>query len=805
MIIKLQNLRPNTTYQLQVRARSSDGRVSEFSPTYNLVIGGDTEPPYKPSNPIASSRMGTISIQWDGNNSVGEPMGPDLAYIKIHADVNAVFSASDSNEVGRLYGPGIYILSDLPYNVVYYFRFVAYDVSGNYSLPSDAVPTSAIPIVSTDFIGKIINGANIVDGSLVAADKLVANSIYSHLIATEQIISDKIAANSITAAKIQTGAITAEKISVGTVSSHPMKNPNFEEMIPDGQTPTTGVIRNIKDVNGSVISKIDSWPTTSLSAGGGDAYTIEGVARIGRRALRLETIANIANTGASVISDPFPIESGVTYTFSLWHFTSHADNTTASATVTLTTDTISSFSNTPANYTIANLLPTNLIYEQHSGGDYTIPSGDTWGRITITWSAATSSNRVLSWTIDDIGVHRVGYTGSQLTGAGLKIWDSRGKEVVSLSGTEKDSIKISGGMASIEADGDVNGKNASFESLVVGNRTFGDVETDWTPRGIIAYGIRTSANTQTAATGHRAVLEIRCSMPPRRLYRIATNSFLISSSTSGNVQAMLVKRGVGDGDPWNSGTYDSAYGIAYSRVNIPVAANRMAVKLETLYVSAGDEENRILLAVDGTSVYAHITADSPVILYVEDLGPAYADVGVIRADSTLASNNKVLTTSTFPATWSRSFNAAGNMRYDDPAECYHGYYSSTHGNQKSMVGFQDLTSTLSGVSIKAASLTLKNLSTGQPSGLTDVNIGFHTNAAKPASFINVHATTVAGTNPVGSSSLMTIDLLSYMSLFASTVRGVTIGPADDSTLNRYGYFAGYGQAGAPYLTVSYVN
>lgn len=172
----------------------------------------DAEVP-APSTPILDSRLGTVSIRWDGLTSTGDPM-PPIAYVSVHVSTTSGFTPDGANQVGTFAAntPDTVILSDLTYNTTYYAKFVAVNRSDVHSLPSAEAGISVTPLVNTDIIGQIINGANIVNGSLVASDKIVGNTITGALIQSLSINTGHLAANAITADKIQAGAITAQKI-----------------------------------------------------------------------------------------------------------------------------------------------------------------------------------------------------------------------------------------------------------------------------------------------------------------------------------------------------------------------------------------------------------------------------------------------------------------------------------------------------------------------------------------------------------------------------------------------------------------
>ncbi len=88
------------------------------------------------------------------------------------------------------------------------------DHSGNESAASATVTIATQPLVNTDVIGEIINGANIVDGSLNAADKVVANSIVGGLIQALAIDTGHLNANSVTTDKLAVGSVKAGHIAV---------------------------------------------------------------------------------------------------------------------------------------------------------------------------------------------------------------------------------------------------------------------------------------------------------------------------------------------------------------------------------------------------------------------------------------------------------------------------------------------------------------------------------------------------------------------------------------------------------------
>jgi hypothetical protein len=242
---------PGEEWAFRVRAIGQLATTpGEWSDQVVLLIENDTEPPPQPSAPVLSARLGTVRVEWDGLTFEGEEMPSDLDLIEVHASLDEEFTASPATMVDTFVGDrSLTVLTDLPYNDDVWVQFVAVDRAGNRSDPSDKSSTTVTPLVDTDLIGEIIDGANIQDGTLVASEKIVGESITGGLIQALAIEAGHIKANAITADKIAAGAITAEKISLGSVvpthlagaGVNRVTDPSFEDTaywdaVRDGQT-----------------------------------------------------------------------------------------------------------------------------------------------------------------------------------------------------------------------------------------------------------------------------------------------------------------------------------------------------------------------------------------------------------------------------------------------------------------------------------------------------------------------------------------------------------------------------------------
>lgn len=198
-------------YAFKVRA-TSDGTKGEFSSEFVALIPDDVTPPPVPSAPTLATRLGVIYVTWDGQG-VGSGMPADFDRVRVWMSTDTL----TWEDVGSLTATGALIVAGEPYSEDRHFRLTAVDRSGNESTPSTTATIATVPLVDTDIIGQIIAGANIVDGSVNAADKIVANSITGALIQALAIEAGHIKANAITADKILAGAITAAKLSADAI------------------------------------------------------------------------------------------------------------------------------------------------------------------------------------------------------------------------------------------------------------------------------------------------------------------------------------------------------------------------------------------------------------------------------------------------------------------------------------------------------------------------------------------------------------------------------------------------------------
>lgn len=211
---------PKSIWDFRVRGLDSTGNKGAWSATVSVTMSTDTSPPVTPSTLTTSSRLGVITLTWDGKGSSGAAMSADFDHLVVYRGTTANFTITSSTPiVGTLVSAGSVYDAAQAYNTLYYYCSVSVDRDGNISVPSPIVSSAAVPLVNTDIIQNTISGANIQSGTIAAYDKIIGNTITGALIQGLSISSDKIQSNAITADKITSGSITSILISSNAITA----------------------------------------------------------------------------------------------------------------------------------------------------------------------------------------------------------------------------------------------------------------------------------------------------------------------------------------------------------------------------------------------------------------------------------------------------------------------------------------------------------------------------------------------------------------------------------------------------------
>lgn len=237
----------NTSYSFQLYAYDSglqDSTAATASHTTAKSAGDHSV--YKPTLPIVTSRLGTITVTWNGklDTGSGEISAPsNIVSLNIYMSTSSGFTPSETNlyKKVRVFGSdgGFDVITDLDYNTTYYFVISVSDSAGVES-PYSSPPVAAqiAPLVDTDIIYSTLNNwpfadgivsanaladgsvsaAKLLDGA-VEASKLKANAVTSLAIAANAVTAASIAAGAVTGPAIASAAITAGKIEAGAVTA----------------------------------------------------------------------------------------------------------------------------------------------------------------------------------------------------------------------------------------------------------------------------------------------------------------------------------------------------------------------------------------------------------------------------------------------------------------------------------------------------------------------------------------------------------------------------------------------------------
>ncbi|MEU4330044.1 hypothetical protein [Nonomuraea dietziae] len=120
--------------------------------------------------------------------------------------------AGSAVPVDYLLGGDNVVIGGQPYGADREIWLTAIDRSGNVSAASGAVTVATAPLVNTDVIGQVISGANLQNGTINAAYKVIANTITGGLVQALAIDTGHLQANAVTTDKLAAGSITAGKL-----------------------------------------------------------------------------------------------------------------------------------------------------------------------------------------------------------------------------------------------------------------------------------------------------------------------------------------------------------------------------------------------------------------------------------------------------------------------------------------------------------------------------------------------------------------------------------------------------------------
>lgn len=141
--------------QIEVRVRAvptySD-KLGDWSAVVVATVESDTTPCSVPSKPTVLSKLGVVTVHWDGKTAAGARMEPDFDHIEVGEGINAagmqVISATQS-------GQGAYVITGLTGGSQHSYALRSVDHAGNRSAWSAIATVTVASAVSPDEVKQI--------------------------------------------------------------------------------------------------------------------------------------------------------------------------------------------------------------------------------------------------------------------------------------------------------------------------------------------------------------------------------------------------------------------------------------------------------------------------------------------------------------------------------------------------------------------------------------------------------------------------------------------------------------------------
>ena len=147
------NLDCGTQIEVRVRAVPTySDKLGDWSAVVVATVESDTTPCSVPSKPTVSSKLGVVTVHWDGKTAAGARMEPDFDHIEVGEGINAdgmqVISATQS-------GQGDYVITGLTGGSQHSYALRSVDHAGNKSDWSAIATVTVASAVSPDEVKQI--------------------------------------------------------------------------------------------------------------------------------------------------------------------------------------------------------------------------------------------------------------------------------------------------------------------------------------------------------------------------------------------------------------------------------------------------------------------------------------------------------------------------------------------------------------------------------------------------------------------------------------------------------------------------
>lgn len=650
----------------------------------------------------------------------------------------------------------------------------------------------------------------------------------------------------VTSVKIANGVVTADKLALGIRGNNLIADPSFEDAQPLA-SPSPMMTGN----------NPAGWNADSIASGG----AVELRRMRGRSGAWSATCTVGATAGTSSMrSNVLPVAQGQTYKVSYYAIETTAAGSIvaelyggADAVSPMTLQTLAPDAEVPPTLSIANPEPYDPSLYTAYTYDYVVPAGVNFIQLRLGNNGANSSV-----IFDDVAVVLKGVTSSEITAAGIRLFDEEGLEVGAFVSNRPNYFSVSRGgaiVAAISEDGSVSGSSGSFTGDTTLTNDLGDVPGALTvggedyadrmaalPQGIIAQVLRNSVTINKIQTEY-GIYEISFLALPGRHYRVA----FWGGRAKGNVNTTSVTirvRRTSDGTtPKITSFVTREWDTDLS--GISGGSNLPYVQANGLYVPAGGQPTLIrnlytLAAWNGGSTgYVDLMANGvyPMEAIVEDLGMDVPDTWVANSGGGVlytggsdagGGGNPTTTKKTYTSTWAangsqtrRGVSGYGNYTVNTSAPSGYnlaGYYSSSNGNQFTYLGFTGSNSTggetgksigtaLSGATVSKVELYVQNATFyGSSGGSQRFSMTTLTSIPSSGSASSTQGTgyTANQSFSTGQGKWITLPTDAATRLLAGA-RVAIIGPGSSNANSYYSKWYDHVGSGTPALRITYTK
>ena len=547
------------------------------------------------------------------------------------------------------------------------------------------------------------------------------------------------------------GTLQTSKLSLGVLRSNLISDPGFEE----SYSPTSWTSPGQGNTS--------QWRTNVSNGAVASAYRAPGKAHGGNnRGILLLNTSATAGDWTEFYTNAFQVEAGASYKV-IWSSVANGTGATSGGQLYVdawfgnSASTIVNGANTQiltdgAYQTVPYSIWANITSSTYdtSSAELVIPAGQTalWGVIRFRIAGVADVGVLL----DDISVVKMQAGGaSELTSAGLRVFDDNGDEVTAMVANRPSYFTINKDGASVASidpngvissstlntlgDGTTNAFDDARDALYVGGEDFAD-RMERSPQGVVAQVYKSALVSITNIRTEYGVYEVGFTAQPGRHYRVTFSGGTIRANTGAPVVVGLVRiRRTLDGTTPSitNGAVIRSQWVGLPTNNVDVSIPSFSAQGEMTGGSTTAQDVRLLYTVNALNAGSTdwisfsnkggTSAPAPIECVVEDLGWDVPDGyqtnsggGTLYTGGTDSSGGGAPPASkkTYVSTWTsnssqsrRGVSGYGNYTVNTSAPSGYGlagYYSSSNGNQYTYIGFTGANSTggESGKSISSA-------------------------------------------------------------------------------------------------------